>query len=134
MLARIWSAVLVHTPVRGLSFQVSIQALISALSWRTEVWVPRRSFSVVSSENQRSTRLSQEALVGVKCGTNLGCAVSQRFTAGVLWVETLSTTRCTSVSAGTLASMVLRELRNSWARWRPCSSPMTLPVVTSSAA
>ena len=47
---------------------------MSALSWRTEVWVPRRSFLVVSSANQRSTRLSQEALVGVKCRTNRGCA------------------------------------------------------------
>jgi len=107
---------------------------MSLLSWRTEVWVPRRSFLVVSSANQRSTRLSQEALVGVKCTTNLGCAVNQRFTAGVLWVEALSKTRCTSRSAGTLASMVFRNAMNSRARWRPCSAPMTLPVVRSRTA
>jgi len=51
--SRIWSAVLVQTYGRGLSFQVLIQARMSALSWRTEVWVARRSFLVVSSENQR---------------------------------------------------------------------------------
>ena len=56
----------------GLSFQVSIQARMSVLSWRTERWVPRRSFLVVSSANQRSTRLSQEELVGVKCRTKRG--------------------------------------------------------------
>ena len=36
-----------------MSFQVWIQARISALSWRTEVWVPRRNFLVVNSANQR---------------------------------------------------------------------------------
>lgn len=88
---------------------------MSALSWRTEVWVPRRSFLVVSSANQRSTRLSQEELVGVKCSTNLGWFVSQRFTAGVLWVEALSSTTWQSRSAGTSASIFLRNARNSWA-------------------
>jgi hypothetical protein len=37
---------------------------MSLLSWRTEVWVNRCSLLVVSSENQRSTRLSQLELVG----------------------------------------------------------------------
>ena len=60
MESRIWSAVLVQTKGVGLSFQVSIQARMSALSWRTERWAPRRSFLVVSSANQRSTRFSQE--------------------------------------------------------------------------
>ena len=40
---------------------------MSWLSWRTERWLPRRSFLVVSSENHRSTRFSHELLVGVKC-------------------------------------------------------------------
>src|SRR4029078_309834 len=114
--SRIWSAVLVQTYGRGLSFQVLIQARMSALSWRTEVWVARRSFLVVSSENQRSTRLSQEALVGVKCTASGGWLISQRFTAGVLWVEALSKTRCTSRSAGTSVSIVRRNARNSVAR------------------
>jgi hypothetical protein len=89
---------------------------MSVLSWRTEVWVPRRSFLVVSSENQRSTRLSQDELVGVKCMTNRGWFVSQRFTAGVLCVEALSKTRCTSRSAGTSASILRRNATNSVAR------------------
>jgi hypothetical protein len=60
------SAVFVRTKGRGLSFQLSIQARMSALRSRTERWLPRRSFSVVSSVNQRSTRLSHELEVGVK--------------------------------------------------------------------
>ena len=51
---------------------------MSVLSSRTERWVPRRSFLVVSSENQRSTRFSHEELVGVKCRTNRGWPASQR--------------------------------------------------------
>jgi hypothetical protein len=35
-----------------LSFQVSIEARMSALSSRTERWLPRRSFLLVSSANQ----------------------------------------------------------------------------------
>jgi hypothetical protein len=34
----------------------------------------------------RSTRLSQEQDVGVKCRMKRLCLASQRFTAGVLWV------------------------------------------------
>src|SRR3954462_95620 len=65
--SRIWSAVLVQTKGLGSSFQVSIQARMSALRSRTERCAPRRSFLVVSSAYQRSTRLSHELLVGVKC-------------------------------------------------------------------
>jgi hypothetical protein len=54
--------------------------------------VPRRSFFVVNSANQRSTRFSHGALVGVKCSTKRGCAVSQRFTAGVLTIRILEKT------------------------------------------
>jgi hypothetical protein len=39
---------------------------MSALSWLVEVWTPRRSFLRVSSANQPSTWLIQEADVGVK--------------------------------------------------------------------
>ena len=81
---------------------------MSVLSWRPSC-APRRSFLVVSSANQRSTRLSHDELVGVKCRTNRGWAASHRLIAGVLWVEALSSTRCTSRSAGTSAS-ILQEL------------------------
>ena len=50
---------------------------MSVLSSRTERCVPRRSFLVVSSENQRSTRFSHELEVGVKCSTKRGWASSQ---------------------------------------------------------
>jgi len=39
-------------------------------------------FRVISAK-KRSTMLSQEAEVGVKCKWKRGCALSQRFTAGV---------------------------------------------------
>jgi MFS family permease len=64
------------------------------LGWEDpRVWAPRRSFFVVSSENQRSTRFSHELEVGVKCKTNRGWAASQLRIAGVLWVLLLSSTR-----------------------------------------
>ena len=72
--------------------------------------MPRRSFLLVSSANQRSTRFSHELQVGVKCRTNRGWAASQRWIAGVLWVEALSRIRCTSRSAGTARSRVVQEL------------------------
>ena len=68
----------------------------------------RRSFLVVSSENQRSTRLSHDELVGVKCSTNLGCAVSQRRIAGVLCVEALSSHMAVQVG-GHLGIDLLQE-------------------------
>jgi phosphonate transport system substrate-binding protein len=58
-------------------FQVSIQARMSALSARVERCAPRRSFLVVSSANQRSTRFSHEAEVGVKCKRQRGRFTSQ---------------------------------------------------------
>jgi predicted enzyme related to lactoylglutathione lyase len=41
-------------------------------------WAERRSLRVVSSANQRSTRLIHDALVGVKCSWNRGWASSHR--------------------------------------------------------
>jgi hypothetical protein len=87
MVPRIWSAVLVHTNGRGLSFQLSIQDWIACSSSATERWVPRRSPLVVSSADQRSTGFSQELSVGVKCSRTRGWASSHRWMAGLLWVE-----------------------------------------------
>src|SRR5947207_1175534 len=42
----------------------------------------------------------------------------QRWIEGVLWVEELSSTTCTSRCAGTEPSIRLRKRRNSSARWR----------------
>ena len=47
---------------------------------------PRRMRFRVISAKKRSTMLSQDAEVGVKRRWKRGCALSQRFTAGVLWV------------------------------------------------
>ena len=47
---------------------------------------PRRMRFCVISAKKRSTMFSQEAEVGVKCKWKRGCALIQRFTAGVLWV------------------------------------------------
>src|SRR3954469_10455434 len=46
-------------------------------------WTPRRSIRVVSSAKSRSTRLSQELLVGVKCRWKRGWRTSQRRISGV---------------------------------------------------
>ena len=101
---------------------------MSALSWRTERCAPRRSFLLVSSANQRSTRFSHDATRRREVQDEPRVAVSHFWIAGVLWVALLSRTRCTSRSAGTSRSMVCRNCLNSIARWRLCSAPMTLPV------
>ena len=60
MLSRISSAVLCQMKGFGSSFQLVIQVRIEATRSRTERWLPRLIHFVVSSANQRSTRLSQE--------------------------------------------------------------------------
>ena len=45
-----------------------------------------RITSWVRSAKKRSTRLSQDELVGVKCILKRGCRSSQAFTLGCLWV------------------------------------------------
>ena len=46
--------------------------------------VPRRMRLMVISAKNRSTRLSQEAEVGVKCRWKRGCLASHAFTSGCL--------------------------------------------------
>jgi hypothetical protein len=67
MLVRISSASLVQAKGRGWSFQLSMNAPMASVSWRTEVKEPRRMAWRVMTEKKHSTRLSQEQLVGVKC-------------------------------------------------------------------
>ena len=65
---------------------------MASMSWSSELNVPRRSRRSVSNENQPSTRLSHEELVGVKCRchrSRLGCA-NHLATGGALWAERLS--------------------------------------------
>ena len=48
--------------------------------------LPRRIAWFVITANQRSTRFSHEALVGVKCIWKRGCSASHSFTLGCLCV------------------------------------------------
>jgi hypothetical protein len=85
-LVRMDSAVAVQT--RGLGSLLwtfmysSMEAMRSGTEWNT----PRRSALPVRSRNHRSTRLSQEEDVGVKCSWNRGCLTSQSLTSWCLWV------------------------------------------------
>src|ERR1700687_492804 len=85
-LARMDLALAVHLKGFGFWFRCVIQSAIADLSSSTLLKVARRMRCRVISANSRSTRLSQEEDVGVKCSLKRLCLASQRFTAGVLWV------------------------------------------------
>ncbi len=72
--------------------------------------------------------------MGVKWSLKRGWRTSQRAVAGVLWVETLSRTTCTSRCSGTSLSMRFKNLRNSSERCLGDMEAITLPVAASSAA
>ena len=82
-----------------------------SLSWRTEVWVPRRSFLVVNSENQRSTRLSHERAGRGEMQREAADALSANAcTAGCLvGGDVVQDRRGHRRSAGTAASILLQE-------------------------
>ncbi len=80
------SAVFVQTNGLGSLFHSLIQPRMSRSSATTLRWAERRSLRQVSSANQRSTRLSQDAEVGVKCRWKRGCRSSHFLTGSVLWV------------------------------------------------
>ena len=71
---------------------------MAAVSSLTLPNTPRRSRLSVSRANQRSTRLSQDELVGVKCRCQRACggSANQRRTSGAIWAERLSKTTWTS--------------------------------------
>jgi hypothetical protein len=84
--SRMSSAVLVQMNGLGLVFHSLIHLRTSASSSVTLRCAERRSLRLVSSANQRSTRLSQEPLVGVKCRGNRGWRSSHSLILGVLCV------------------------------------------------
>src|SRR5262245_65952255 len=90
MLARISSALFVHTKGLGSSLRTSINSQIARSSSLTLRWAPRRICFVVSSPNQRSTRFNHEPYVGVKWTWNRGRFANQVGLSGVLWVPLLS--------------------------------------------
>src|SRR4029077_18187864 len=61
--------------------------MMACFSSSTLLKTPRRMRFRVISAKKRSTMLSHEPDVGVKCRWKRACRLSQRFTAGVLWVQ-----------------------------------------------
>ena len=80
------SADLVQANALGFLFHSLIHLRMSSSSSVTLRCADRRSLRLVSSANQRSTRLSQLELVGVKCRWKRGCFTSHWRMAGVLCV------------------------------------------------
>ena len=85
-MSRISSAGLTHTNGFGFLFHSLIHLRMSASSSVTLRCAERRSLWLVSSANQRSTRLSHDELVGVKCRWKRGWRSSHLWISGVLWV------------------------------------------------
>src|SRR5689334_10035054 len=84
--SRMSSADLVQANGLGSLFHSLIHLRMSASSSVTLRWADLRSLRLVSSANQRSARLSQLELVGVKCRWKRGCFSSHWWIAGVLCV------------------------------------------------
>lgn len=76
----------VQTKGRGVWLLMSMYRSMAVLSSSTLWKLPRRMRLRVISANHRSTRFSQEELVGVKCRWNLGCLASQSRTRSCLCV------------------------------------------------
>src|ERR1700722_20303479 len=103
------SALLVQVNDLGAWFHSLARLRMPAISPVTLRWAERGSLRLVSSAIERSTRLSQLELAGVKCRWKRGCRTSQSLTAGVLRVAELSRTRCRSRPFGTAAAVTVRE-------------------------
>src|SRR5208283_3917672 len=78
ILAKIFSTLAVQTNGLGCSLLMVMNSLMVAINSGTLVKTPRRMRLSVSSRNQRSTRLSHQAEVGVKCRWKRGCWANQR--------------------------------------------------------
>src|ERR1700730_2170055 len=84
--ARMGLALAVHVKGFGFWLRCSIHSSIAASSSATLWKMPRRMRWRVISAKSRSTRLSHELDVGVKCSLKRLCRASQRFTFSVLCV------------------------------------------------
>jgi len=71
-------------PAKGLAILIPVAEPIHDRGFEAAYLskLPRRKAWLVMVANQRSTRLSHEGLVGVKCNRMRGCAASHSFTAG----------------------------------------------------
>src|ERR1700731_2547703 len=83
--ARMGLVLAVHVKGLGGWLRCSVHSAIAASSSST-LWKPRRMRWRVISAKSRSTRLSHELDVGVKCSLKRLCRASQRFTFSVLCV------------------------------------------------
>lgn len=90
-----------------------MKRLMAACRSTTEWKAPYFSRLFVSLAKNPSTAFSQEADVGVKWKLQRGWRSSQRITSGVLCVETLSNTTCTTFPAGMSRSSAFRNRMNS---------------------
>ena len=99
----------------GSSFQCSAQTVIASMRSATDVKTPRRRRLSVSSLNQRSTMLSQELEVGVKCRCQRRRSLwANHFrTSGVLCADRLSKITCTENPRSTVASICLKNASTS---------------------
>ena len=85
MLARMSSAGFVHTYGWPAVWEASMSARIADSSERTLSCTPRRSCFISRAANQRSTRWSHAAYVGVQCGCKRGCRANHRRINAGLW-------------------------------------------------
>ncbi len=114
-----------HWSTRSMADHLGLSQSMVSRVWRAFGLAPHK---------QDSWKLSKDPLFVEKVRDVVGLYLDPPERALVLCVEALSSTRCTSRSAGTSASIFFKNAKNSVARCRACSEPMTLPVVTSRAA
>ena len=76
------STVAVQTKGFGSWFQTATYSSMASIKSSTLTNTPRRTRFPVNSPNQRSTRLSQLELVGMKWGRNRGCRFNHDWTRG----------------------------------------------------
>src|SRR6266516_3818192 len=128
------SAVFVHTNGRGFSFQSAIQERMSASSAWTDVWVPRRIIWSVRNPNQRSTWLTHDELVGVKCMWKRGVLVQPCLDGGGLVGAVVVADEMDIQLGGDRGVDTGQVLANSTARCRRCRALMTVPSTVLNAA
>src|SRR3954454_24968071 len=127
------SAVAVHANGLELAFQWSMYSWICLTGTVTEVKVPRRMDWRVMMPNQVSIWLIQDEPTGVKWKCTCGLRSSHVLTSGVVWVDRLSSTTCTSAPACGLTAF-LRKSRKFTPLRVGLHSPNTSPVATFNAA
>ena len=85
-LARMASTEAFQTKGFGWSLDADRYSSMAWINVGTLPKLPRRMHFSVNSRNHRSTRFSQEELVGVKWSCKRGCRSSQALTVRSLWV------------------------------------------------